>query len=422
MPSLGADMDAGTVVEWHVRPGDSVHRGDIVAIVQTDKSDLDVEVFVDGTITELTVPEGVRVPVGTVLATIATGGVAPPSGEPSKPPPAPVPTEAAAEKAPTAPAHPDLHSPVLRHLAERLHVDVTHLHGTGAGGRVTRDDIERAARAPRATPRATPRARRLAARHGVSLDQLAPTGRITGDQVLAAAERPPAAPPPARSTPGEGDSMRLAIARQMTRSWQEIPHFRVATRIELSGLLAQLARLNEQRTVAERILPAAAMLRAAAQAAADVHGVNGWWRHDEFEPAPEVHLGIVVALRKGGLMAPVIRNADQKSLDEVMAELRDLVTRTRTGRLRASDIESATFTVTQLGENEVDEVSPIIHPPQVAILGLGAVHREPWAVDDTLAVRSVVHATLAADHRAVDGRVGSMYLIALRRHLQEALP
>lgn len=415
MPSLGADMDAGSIIEWQVQPGSVVRHGDVVAIVQTDKSDLDLEVFVDGTITELIVPAGVRVPVGTVLATItATGvvrhepGAAPGPATPDRVTPAAgAPSPAAA--APAHAAH-ELHSPVLRHLADRLHVDATHLDGSGPGGQVTREDIERAARHPRATPRA----RRLARLHGVDLGAVSGSGRLTGDQVLALAQR-------AAAAVAEGDTMRAAIARQMTRSWQEIPHFRVATRIEVSSLMAQLADLNEQRPVAQRVLPAAALLRAAAQAAADVKGVNGWWKEGAFQPAAEVHVGVVVALRTGGLLAPVIRNADQKSLDQVMAELRDLVTRARTGHLRASDVGSATFTVTQLGDNEVEDVSPIIHPPQVAILGLGAPHREPWAVDDMLAVRPVVHATLAADHRAIDGRIGSMYLIALRRRLQEAL-
>ncbi|MGB8857834.1 MAG: dihydrolipoamide acetyltransferase family protein [Ilumatobacteraceae bacterium] len=419
MPSLGADMDAGTILQWQVRPGNVVHRGDVVAIVQTDKSDLDLEVFVDGTMAELIVPEGVRVPVGTVLATISAVGAAAHGADAPAPVQAASSLHAAGEPSPAVPTaerppH-ELHSPVLRHLADRLHVDATHLAGSGPGGQVTRDDIERAARRPRATPRA----RRLAALHGIELDGLASTGRITGDAVLAAAQGVTTG---ALAAPSEGDRMRIAIARQMTKSWQEIPHFRVATRIEVSGLLAQLAGLNERRSVAERVLPAAALLRAAAQAAADVKGVNGWWQDGAFRPAPEVHVGVVVALRSGGLLAPVIRNADQKTLDQVMAELRDLVTRARTGHLRASDVGSATFTVTQLGENEVEDVSPIIHPPQVAILGLGALHHEPWAVDDALAVRPVVHASLAADHRAIDGRIGSLYLNALRRHLQEALP
>lgn len=421
MPSLGADMDAGTIVEWYVRPGAELHKGDVVAVVQTDKSDLDLEVFIDGTLQETLVPAGVRVPVGTVLATISAVGAAPAAMATAPSPAAPPPAAPERQVAPVdlhlGHAQPEVHgaaplrSPVLRHLADQLHVDVGHLAGTGPGGSVTRDDIERAARRPRATPRA----RRLAKLHGFDLASVAGDAAITGEQVLRAA-RPEAAVP---SRP-PGDAMRDAIARQMMRSWQEIPHFQVATLVDISTLRAQLAEWNEQRPAASRVLPAAAMLRAAARAAADAPGVNGWWTDGAFTSAHDVHLGVVVSLRSGGLLAPVIRNADQKSLDEVMAELRDLVTRVRSGHLRGSQLGGATFTVTQLGDNEVEIVVPIIHPPQVAILGLGAIHDRPWAIDGAIGVRPVVHATLAADHRAVDGRIGSQYLNAFRRHLQEA--
>jgi pyruvate dehydrogenase E2 component (dihydrolipoamide acetyltransferase) len=215
--------------------------------------------------------------------------------------------------------------------------------------------------------------------------------------------------------------MRRTISRLMTKAWQEIPHYHVGLRIELSRCLQDLAVINDSRSAATRILPGAVLVHAAAQAAATVPGVNGYWRDDAFVPSASVHLGLVVALRGGGLLAPVIHDAADKPLDTIMAEMRDLVTRARTGRLRASEVTGATFTVTQLGDGEVDEVTPIIHPPQVAILGLGAIHDEPWAEGGMLAARPVVHATLAGDHRAIDGRVGSLYLNALKRCLQESL-
>lgn len=429
MPSLGGDMDEGSVTEWRVAPGDEVHRGDIVAVVETDKNDLDVEVFVDGRVAELVVPIGVRVPVGTVLAMIEPTAaparrVRPgphPTPAPAVAPPPPVPAPAPGELAaaavtgttPAVETHaPDLHSPVLRHLADAMHVDVAHLHGTGPGGRITRDDIEHAGHRPRISPRA----RRLARERGLDLDQVAtePHRVLVGDAVLRAA--PALLPAPA----APGDAMRRAIARMMARSWQEIPHFQVATTVDVQRPMAALAEVNARRSAADRILPAALLLRAAARAAADVHGVNGWWRDEAFVAADHVDLGIVVALRSGGLLAPVVRDAAAKTLDEVMAELRDLVTRARSGRLRASEVGEATITVTQLGENEVDTVVPIIHPPQVAILGIGAVHDAPWVDAGTVVVRPVVRATLAADHRAVDGRIGSLYLAAFTRHLQEA--
>jgi pyruvate dehydrogenase E2 component (dihydrolipoamide acetyltransferase) len=444
MPSLGADMDAGTIVEWRITPGADVHRGDVVAVVQTDKSDLDIEVFVDGTVHELIVQPGVKVPVGTVLAMIEPrvvtklGRAESAPSLPSPPlaalspvalPPAALPPAAQTPSPPVGPpqptpalAIPELHSPVLRHLAEQLQVDTSHLHGSGPGGRVTRDDIEHAAPrlSRREIRRVTPRARRLARVRGVDLRTVASVGTITGDVVLRATGSVDAGPAPAvvlKSQPDTGDAMRRAIARQMVKAWQEIPHFHVATRIDVGDAMNDLQRRNEGRVVAARILPAAVLVQAAARAAGDVSGVNGWWRDGAFEPATGVHVGIVVALRTGGLLAPVIHDANLKDLSSVMDDLRDLVTRARSGRLRASEVQGATFTITLLGEGEVETVTPIIHPPQVAILGLGAVINQPWVVGGSIEARPVVHATLAADHRAVDGRIGSQYLTALQHYL-----
>ncbi len=220
--------------------------------------------------------------------------------------------------------------------------------------------------------------------------------------------------------------MRQAIARLMERSWQEIPHYHVAKRIDLHRSLETLTVANSSRPAAQRVLPAALLLHAAARAAAAVPEVNGFWQDGTFVPGEGVHLGVVIALRPsarraGGLVAPVIRDASNKDLLQIMSELRDLVTRARAGRLRASEVGGATFTVTELGEGGVDSVTPIIHPPQVAILGLGAVHDEPWAEAGMLAVRPVVHATLSGDHRAVDGRIGSAYLSTLSAVLQEPI-
>ncbi|MGZ4674056.1 MAG: dihydrolipoamide acetyltransferase family protein [Ilumatobacteraceae bacterium] len=429
MPALGADMDTGTVVEWLIKPGSVVHRGDVVAIVETDKNDLDVEVFADGTVVDLVVPAGEKVAVGTTLALLAPEGrVERPLPQPTQAPRRPL--DRPAPEAATRPASPapvvtplQLTSPVLRRLAADHHIDVTRVHGSGPGGRITRDDIEHAERRAAVTPRA----RRLARQHGVDLSTLA--GRVvTGDDVLQAASSataqtlPPASPSeqvPAK--PVAGDTMRRTIARLMTKAWQEIPHYHVASRIDLRSCLAELDKINENRSAAGRVLSGAVLASAAARAAAEVPGVNGYWLDESFVQGEGVHLGIVVALRSGGLLAPVIRDANDKTVDEVMNEMRDLVTRARTGRLRATEMVGATFTLTELGEGAVDSVTPIIHPPQVAILGLGSVHDEPWAEQGMLDVRPVVHATLAGDHRAIDGRLGSLYLTTLSRFLQEPM-
>jgi pyruvate dehydrogenase E2 component (dihydrolipoyllysine-residue acetyltransferase) len=430
MPSLGADMDEGTIVEWLVAPGAAVKRGDIMAVVETDKSDLDVEAFTEGTIVELLVPAGTRVPVGTPLATLAPSGAAvePVAAAPS----VPAPPMVAGEKQPvpaTAPPvarreskarSPRVSSPVLRHLADKLHVDTAAVRGTGPGGRVTREDIERAA----GRRRITPRARRLARQKAVDLQVLEGTGILTGDAVLAATSPVTATATPQQPSSRPADrfdaaKMRRTIGRLMTKSWREIPHYHVGSRIDVDPCLTRLEQMNADRPVAARVLPAAVFARAAAQAAAAVPEVNGFWIDERFVPAETVNLGIVVALRQGGLLAPVIHDAAEKDVDAVMKELRDLVTRARSGRLRASDVTGATFTITLLGEGGVERVSPIIHHPQVAILGLGAVQEEPWALNGMIGARRVVHADLAGDHRAIDGRIGSLFLTTLNRLLQE---
>ncbi len=442
MPSLGADMDAGSIVEWHIGVGDVVHRGDIVAVVETDKSDLDVEAFAAGVVAEILVEPGRRVPVGTPLVHLTTtdGASVPAPAEPPPPVPAAPPPPPAAPVGTTA-----VTSPVLRHLADRLQIELGTVTGSGPGGRIRRQDLERAATAAR-RPRISPRARRLARIHGIDAGVLAGEGRtVTGDDVLGALGSAPSAPaapaapavpavPAAPAVPAvpavpaasaaRHDPVRLrrAIAALMTRSWTEIPHYRVGLRIDVHDALARLEARNADLPAARRVLPAARFVHAAARALADVPDLSGWWRDDRFVPGDGIHVGVVVALRGGGLLAPVVHDADAKDLDTVMAELRDLVTRARTGRLRASEVDGATFTVTDLGDTGADSLTPIIHPPQVAILGLGTVHPEVVAVDGLVGVRSVVHATVCGDHRATDGRLASRYLLALSRHLQEPEP
>lgn len=430
MPSLGADMEHGTIVEWLVQPGAAVARGDVVAVVETEKSNLDIEVFADGVVRELLVPVGVKVPVGTPIAMIEPRRGTRRAGERSSPAthaPAPEPvveSPPATTAASVAAARtPEIHSPLLRHLAERLRVDLGTVSGTGTGGVITRDDIERAATPRR---RVTPRARRLAAERHLDLVTVArgATGVITGDDVeRAAGQSPTSAGAVAATVPAPGvgglSSMRAAIARQMERAWREIPHFQVADSIDVTRAVAALTERNAARGASARVLLAAMLARAAARAAAEVGVVNGFWRDGQRVDAAEVHLGVVVALRSGGLVAPVIHHASTLDLDAFMAGLRDLVTRARAGRLKASEMTGATFTITQLGDDEADTVVPIIHPPQLGILGLGAVRRRPWVDGEAVVVREVVRACLSLDHRAVDGRGGSAFLLAFARFLRE---
>jgi pyruvate dehydrogenase E2 component (dihydrolipoamide acetyltransferase) len=196
-----------------------------------------------------------------------------------------------------------------------------------------------------------------------------------------------------------------------------VPHYYLATTIDLAAATRWLAEANAARPVTERLLPAVLLLKATALAAREVPALNGVW-DEGFTPSAAVHLGVAVSLRGGGLVAPAIHDADRLELDALMAALRDLVQRARSGLLRASEMSDPTLTVTNLGDQGVDEVFGVIYPPQVALVGFGKIVERPWAVDGMLAVRPVVRASLSADHRASDGHVGARFLATIDRLLQ----
>ena len=204
----------------------------------------------------------------------------------------------------------------------------------------------------------------------------------------------------------------------MARSKREVPHFYLATTIDLGAATAWLEDANRDRPPAERLVPAALLLRATVRAARAVPVLNGHWVDDELRPSAAVHLGVAISLRGGGLIAPAIRDADELGVDALMARLRDLTGRARSGVLRASELTDPSITVTNLGDLGVESVYGVIYPPQVAMVGFGRVVDRPWALDGALAVRPVVTATLAADHRAANGHEGARFLAAIDRALQ----
>ncbi|MDF6022928.1 dihydrolipoamide acetyltransferase family protein [Streptomyces sp. JH34] len=441
MPSLGADMDEGMLSEWLVHPGDHVSRGDVVAVVETSKSAIEVECFHTGSIDSLLVPEGTTVAVGTPLALIGTGDQEKPAGErPGNEPPAPRGEQpSAARPESTAPGSGTV-TPLIRRLAEEQRVDLTRLHGSGAGGRITRADITRTAdTAVGPVPsdrrkKASPLARRLAAESGVDLAEVSGSGRngtVRAEDVRRAA-RARGAPPAretSRPTAAQGPSSpspspvpkgadRAATARLMTRSKREIPHFYLSTTIDMGAALDWMRDRNAALPVSERLIPAALMLKAVARAAGEVPELNGHWVDDAFVPAGRVRLGVAVALRTGGLVAPALAAAEEQSLSDVMAALKDLVSRARKGRLRASETADPSITVTSLGDQGVERVFGVIYPPQVALVGLGRIVERPAAVNGLLGVRPTLAATLSLDHRAADGATGARFLNCLDRLLQ----
>jgi len=208
--------------------------------------------------------------------------------------------------------------------------------------------------------------------------------------------------------------MRNAIAASMSRSKREIPHYYLQLAMDFDPAARWLETFNESRPVPERVLTAVLLIKATALAAAEKPGFNGYFGASGFTPSASVHMGVAIALRGGGLVAPAILDADRKPLPVLMHELQDLVGRVRAGHMRSSEISSATLTVTSLGDEGTDVIYPVIYPPQVAIVGFGAVLERPWVVEGRIEVRPVLNLTLAADHRVTDGRQGAQFLARIR--------
>jgi pyruvate dehydrogenase E2 component (dihydrolipoamide acetyltransferase) len=383
MPALGADMEAGTLVEWLIKPGDWVKRGDVVAVVETQKGAIEIEIFSEGVVSELVVPVGAKVPVGSLIAHIGVPGEAPTppvTAFPAAPPtPAPPPTTT-----PVATALPALRggkiTPAARRRAAELGIDPAGLLGTGVEGAVSVADVE------------------AAAAHSAPVSLVALPPRRAGF---------------------DSAEMRKAIAAAMGRSKREIPHYYLSHTVDLGAALAWLAAFNDSQPVPNRLLPAVLLLKASALALREVPQLNGAYGDGGFKPGPGIHVGWAISLRGGGLIAPAIRDADTRSLPELMSVMRDLVQRARAGGLRSSELASSTVTVTSLGDRGAETVMGIIYPPQVALIGYGSIGSRPWVVGKRVKPRPLVTVSLAADHRVSDGHIGALLLIAIERLLQE---
>jgi pyruvate dehydrogenase E2 component (dihydrolipoamide acetyltransferase) len=372
-------MEAGTLVEWLIKPGDAVKRGDIVAVVETQKGAIEIETFEPGTMERILVEVGTKVPVGTPLAIIRgpgeKEGTAPPRPAAGKPPPplaAPVPSPARVTA--EAPRGPRI-SPAARRLAEQHGIDISTIIGTGADNAILLSDV----------------GRRIA-----ELKAQAP--RAAGFDLAA---------------------MREAIAATMARSKREIPHYYLAHEIEMSACEDWLTRTNAERPPEQRLLLGALLVKAVALAARKFPAFNGFFRDGKFKAEASVHIGTAIAIRGGALIAPAIHDVDRLSLDELMMKMRELIERVRGGRIRSSEIANPTITVSSLGERGVETLYGIIYPPQVAIVGFGKVITRPWVKSGSVVARPVVNGTLAADHRVSDGHAGALFLAEIGKLLQE---
>ena len=386
MPSLGADMEDGTFVEWHVEPGQNVARGQVICVVETQKGAVDVEIWEGGVLAKLLATAGQKIPVGQVMALVATGSEdwkaiaaavpspPPPRGEPRPETPArgttqrPAAAVAASGAVPPSTGRVKV-SPAARRRAEELGIDLAAVKAAGAHGVISIADVE-----------------------------------------LAGAARKP---------PDRQAAMRDAIAAAMSRSKREIPHYYLATEINVQRAVTWLEQRNAAVSIGERVLFAAAELKAVALALRETPELNGFYERGAFRPGTGMHLGVAVSLRGGGLVAPALHDVDKLSLADLMAQLKDLLRRARSGQLRSSEIADPTITVTNLGDLGVETVFGVIYPPQVALVGIGPSTVKPWVIDGAIVPARVLHATLSADHRVSDGMRGARFLVELDRLLQQ---
>jgi pyruvate dehydrogenase E2 component (dihydrolipoamide acetyltransferase) len=362
LPSLGADMDEGTLLEWKIQPGDTVKPGQVIAVVDTAKAAIDVECWHEGTVLQLLVDIGTKIPVGTPIALLLEPGEDPQSARRSS-------TEAPLLiEAPNLSDHRPRISPAARRRAVDLGLNVDQLKGHGPQGAITLEDVEMAA-------------------------------HLTHE-------------------PDREQGMRQTIAAAMSRSKREIPHYYLSETIALDNAMSWLQEHNAQSALLERLLPNVMLLKAVALALREFPQLNGFWLDNAFQPAHNGDLGVAITLRQGGLVAPVLHQVADSTLGHLMSELASLVERARSGSLRSSELGGAGITVTQLGDQGVDSVLGVIYPPQVALVGFGRISERPWVKEGQLCVVPTVMGSLSADHRVSDGHYGARFLSEVRRLLQ----
>jgi pyruvate dehydrogenase E2 component (dihydrolipoamide acetyltransferase) len=405
MPTLGADMDAGTLVEWLVKPGSRVKHGDIIAVVETQKGAIEIEIFENGVFERPLIDVGAKVPVGTPMASVrydSEGGAAGtaqavvPATQAEVPSAAEIPAAAPAHVGPAPGALPAGPTPTAPPAA-----------APPPAGILT---------AGKARTRVTPAARRAAAEAGLDLTSITPSGP-QGEIVLADLSQA-ATPAPAQQPPPTG-GMRAAIAAAMSRSKREIPHYYLGHTIELGPAEAFVNAYNQDRAPADRLLLGAVFIKAVALAVRKHPEFNGFFVGGAHRPSEAVHVGMAINIRGTGLVAPAIHDAQTLEFDELMSAMRDLVVRVRAGRFRGSELADPTITVSSLGERGVETLLGVIYPPQVAIVGFGTPVVRPWVADGMVGPRRVVSLTLAGDHRVSDGHRGALFLAAIETLLNK---
>ena len=408
MPKLADTMTEGTLVKWRKNIGDKVTTGDIVAEVETDKATMEMESFDDGVLHEYLVKVGEKVPTGSRIAVLLAKGEKPPAPG-SSPAPAPAPAKAAGAPATAAPTATSTPAPAAKPAA------------ISAGGRI----------------KSSPLARKIAAERGVALENIpgsGPGGRIVAKDVLTAnptAAAPRAAAAPAANAvpvppPGPNDiviplsGMRRVIADRLLASKTQIPHFYLHIEVDAGPMMKMRADLNAGADPASgvKLTVNDFVLKAVVAAAVKVPAANSAFNGDSILQFGSVGLSVAVAV-DDGLVTPVVRDAQKKSLRDISEAVKDLAVRARGKKLKPDEYQGGTITVSNLGSYGIEFFDAIINPPQAAIVSVGAIIKKPVVgPNDTIVVGQRLAIGLSADHRVIDGAVAAQYLSELRRLLE----
>ena len=446
MPSLGHTMEKGKIIEWLKQEGDAVAKGEPLVVIETDKVITEVESPTDGVVLKIAVAAEEERPIGSPLVLLGSAGEQlsdddiqqllgdQPAAAPAAPPPAPAPTPSAPSRAAASGERVKI-SPIARKLCDELGIDPATVTGSGPGGRITREDVEKvaqAAPAPAAAERVkiSPVARKLCEELGIdpaALTGTGPGGRITRDDVQKAAAAAQAAPAAAAAPGAAGETiplrgMRGRVAERMFQSWNTIPRVTEVMLVDMNATVsfrqAMLAQWEQQYGV--RISLNDLITKAVAAALRRHPRLNATLVDQQVHLHDNVNVGVAVNLDEG-LIVPVIADADRKDLGQIARESRELADKARAVPMRLSpdEVSNGTFTITNLGTTGIELFTPIINPPQVAILGVGMVQRRPVVVGDALAIRPSVYLCLVFDHRAVDGVPAANFLQELQRLLEK---
>lgn len=394
MPSLGADMQAGKIVEWFIEPGKSVKKGDVIADVETEKGVIEIESWHAGVISEICADIGDLVNVGGLLARIDTAN----------------------ENVP------GILSDETAIRDERVKAVMAPL----VAGNEKSDDMlsirHDASLSVSERVKISPLAKKIAGEYGVNVSDIKGSGysgAIRRDDILQHLKSINAVDLKKKSNKSSKDS-RHVIAELMSRSHHEIPHYYLSTRVAVGKCLTILNRLNESRSPSEQVLLVGVFLKAIAMACCKFHDFNGFWQNDAFQASDSVNIGLSVHSRTFGLVAPCIIDADKKNIFEISSQVLDVISRLRDGKLRRDEMVAGSITCTYLGERGVDEVFGLINPPQVTLVGIGNVFQSPAAFQDKIGIESFIMLSLSGDHRAHDGHRGSLFLRKIKDAIEQA--